>query len=150
MKIAGVESSQSLGVSAAVAAGRIVRVPVGDTIADGLAANLEPGSITPGLVTDTQLVAVDDAELCRAMRWLYANHGVVAEGSGAAGLAAVLGGKLRSPAASSSSSRGGTSPPIATPQSSEAARHGRPQVSIGEPKRIRFPSGSKCAPSRSL
>jgi threonine dehydratase len=92
--IAGVESSESLGVSAAVAAGRIVRVSVGDTIADGLAANLEPGSITPGLVAGTKLVAVDDTELRRAMRWLYSTHGLVVEGSGAAGLAAVLGGKL--------------------------------------------------------
>jgi threonine dehydratase len=67
---------------------------VGDTIADGLAANLEPGSVTPGLVAAAQLVAVDDDELRAAMRWLFAHHGLVAEGSGAAGIAAVLGGKL--------------------------------------------------------
>ena len=94
VRLAGVESSQSRGISAAVAAGHIVRVPVGDTIADGLAANLEPGSVTPGLVAAAQLVAVDDDELRAAMRWLFAHHGLVAEGSGAAGIAAVLGGKL--------------------------------------------------------
>ena len=92
--LAGVESSESRGVSAAVAAGRIVRVPVGDTIADGLAANLEPGAVTPGLVAGAQLVAVDDDELRAAMRWLFAHHGLVAEPSGAAGIAAVLGGKI--------------------------------------------------------
>ncbi len=92
--LAGVESSESRGVSAAVAAGGVVRVPVGDTIADGLAGNLEPGSITPGLLSAAELVAVDDDELRDAMRWLFARHGVVAEGSGAAGVAAVLGGKV--------------------------------------------------------
>jgi threonine dehydratase len=92
--IAGVESSESRGVSTAVAAGRIVRVPVGETIADGLAANLEPGSITPGLLAEAQLVAVDDGELRAAMRWLFSRHGLVAEGSGAAAVAAVLGHKV--------------------------------------------------------
>jgi threonine dehydratase len=92
--LAGVESAESRAVSAAVAAGRIVRVPVGDTIADGLAANLEPGSITPVLLRGSQLVAVDDEELRSAMCWLFGHHGLVAEGSGAAGVAAVLGGKV--------------------------------------------------------
>ncbi len=92
--LAGVESSESRGLSATVAAGRVVQVPVGETIADGLAGNLEPGSVTPGLVAGAQLVAVDDAELRNAMCWLFANHGLVAEGSGAAGVAAVLSGKI--------------------------------------------------------
>ena len=92
--LAGVESSESRGVSAAVAAGRVVRVPVGYTIADGLGANLEPGSITPGLVAQAQLVAVDDDELRAAMRWLFSRHGLVSEGSGAAAVAAVLGRKV--------------------------------------------------------
>jgi threonine dehydratase len=92
--VAGVESSQSRAVSSAVAAGQIVRVDLGATIADGLAGNLEPGSVTPGMVKGAQLVAVDDDELAAAMRWLFKNHGLVAEGSGAAGVAAVLGHKL--------------------------------------------------------
>ena len=92
--LCGVESSESRGVSAAVAAGRIVRVAVGETIADGLAANIEPGSVTPALVAGAQLVAVDDEELRAAMRWLFARHGLVAEGSGAAAVAAVLGRKV--------------------------------------------------------
>ncbi len=94
VRLAGVESSESRGISVAVAAGHIVHVPVGDTIADGLAGNHEPGSVTVGLVAGAQLVAVDDDELRAAMRWLFANHGLVTEGSGAAGIAAVLGGKV--------------------------------------------------------
>ncbi len=94
VRLAGVESSQSRGISAAVAAGHIVQVPVGDTIADGLAGNLEPGSVTVGLVAGAQLVAVDDEELRAAMRWLFTHHGLVSEGSGAAGIAAVLSDKI--------------------------------------------------------
>ncbi len=94
VRLAGVESSQSRGISAAVAAGHILQVPVGDTIADGLAGNLEPGSVTVGLVAGAQLVAADDEELCDAMRWLFTHHGLVSEGSGAAGIAAVLSGKI--------------------------------------------------------
>lgn len=96
VQLVGVESSESRGVSAAVAAGRIVRVPVGDTIADGLAANLEPGAITPSLVGTAQFLSADDDELGEAMRWLFTRHGIVAEGSGATGVAAVLQGKVDS------------------------------------------------------
>jgi len=94
VRLAGVESSESRGIAAAVAAGHIVHVPVGDTIADGLAGNLEPGSVTVGLIAGAQLVAVDDDELRAAMRWMFSNHGLVTEGAGAAGVAAVLGGKI--------------------------------------------------------
>lgn len=94
VRLVGVESSESRGVSAAVAAGRVVRVPVGDTIADGLAGNLEPGAITPGMAGGAKFVAVDDDELREAIRWLFARHGIVVEGSGAAGVAAVLRGKV--------------------------------------------------------
>jgi len=45
-------------------------------------------------VTGAQLVAVDEDELRAAIRWLFAHHGLVAEGSGAAGVAAVLGRKV--------------------------------------------------------
>jgi len=94
VRLVGVESSQSRAVSAAVTAGRIVQVPIGPTIADGLAGNLEPGSITPRMVSDAQLVTVNDDELSSAIRWLFARHGLVAEGAGAAGLAAVLSNKV--------------------------------------------------------
>jgi threonine dehydratase len=92
--LAGVESTESRAVSAAVAAGRVEPMPVGDTIADGLAGNLEPGSVTPGILKNVPLVAVDDEQLRGAMRWLFTNHGIVAEASGAAGVAAVLASKI--------------------------------------------------------
>ncbi len=94
VQLTGVESSESRAVSTAIATGRLERVPVGDTIADGLAGNLEPGSVTPGLLANVPIVAVDDVLLRVAIRWLFTHHGLVAEAAGAAGVAAVLGGRV--------------------------------------------------------
>ncbi|WP_026414960.1 threonine ammonia-lyase [Actinomadura oligospora] len=96
VRLVGVESSVSRAVSAAVAAGRVVPVEVGDSIADGLVGNLEPGSVTPALIATAEpvLTHVSDAEIRSAMRWLFTEHGLVAEGSGAAGVAAVLAGRV--------------------------------------------------------
>lgn len=91
IRVIGVESEACHAISAAVAAGRVVRVPVGDTIADGLVGNLEPSSITPAIVRDcdVRLVDVAEASLRRSVRELAVTAGLVAEGSSAAALAAL-------------------------------------------------------------
>ena len=48
--VCGVEAEASPAVSRSVAAGHVVSVPVGPTLADGLAADLEPGSVTVALI----------------------------------------------------------------------------------------------------
>lgn len=90
-RVVGVETAASRGCSAAVEHGEIVSVPVTATIADGLAGNLEPGSITPGLIAaaGTSLVAVPEEAIRAAVRELATRHGLVVEGSGAVGLAAL-------------------------------------------------------------
>jgi threonine dehydratase len=93
VRVVGVEAAASPAVSTAVAAGRIVGVDVGDTLADGLAGNLEAGSVTPQLAAHADaLHAVDEAAIEDAMRALVRDHGVVAEGSAATGVAAVRAG----------------------------------------------------------
>ncbi|QKW37394.1 pyridoxal-phosphate dependent enzyme [Actinomadura sp. NAK00032] len=95
VRVVGVESAVSRGVSASVAAGRTVEVPVGETFADGLPGNLEPGCVTPEVIGDTAaLTAVTDDQIRTALRWLLREHGLVAEGAGAAGVAAVLAGEV--------------------------------------------------------
>jgi threonine dehydratase len=95
VRLVGVEAAASSPVAAAVGAGSIVPVTVEDTLADGLAGNLEPGSVTPGLIgSDTTLAAVTEDEIVEAMRWLFSRHGLVVEGSAAVGLAALLAGKV--------------------------------------------------------
>jgi len=94
--IVGVEAAASTAVSAAVQAGAVVPVEVGQTLADGLSGNLEPGSVTVGLVREhvAALVTVTEDEIAAAIRYLATVHGVVAEGAGAAATAAVLAGKV--------------------------------------------------------
>jgi threonine dehydratase len=95
-RVVGVEVEASMAVSAAVAAGRVVQVEIGDTVADGMGGNIEPGSVTVPMVSRyvERLVSVTEAETRAALRYLVHDRGVVAEGSGAAPVAAVLMGKV--------------------------------------------------------
>jgi threonine dehydratase len=95
VRVVGVEAAASRALSAAVAAGRVVAVPVAPTLADGLAGNLEAGSVTPALVRGRvhAIVAVTEEEIERAIRFLAAS-GLVVEGSGAVGVAALLAGRV--------------------------------------------------------
>jgi threonine dehydratase len=81
-------------MTAALAAGRAVAVHTGETIADGLAGSIEEGSVTVGIVRrhGVEVVAVDEPSLRAAVRTLAFDHGLVAEGAGAAAVAAVCSG----------------------------------------------------------
>jgi threonine dehydratase len=95
VRVVGVESAVSRGVSASVAAGRVVEVEVGETFADGLPGNLEPGCVTPEVIGGTaELTSVTDDQIRAALRWQFHEHGLVAEGAGAAAVAAVLAGQV--------------------------------------------------------
>jgi threonine dehydratase len=96
-RVVGVVPEASPAMHAAVAAGGVVEVEVGDTIADGLSGNIEPGSVTVELCAEhvDEIVTVSEAELAEAMRFLARRHGLVAEGSGAAAVAAVRAGRVR-------------------------------------------------------
>lgn len=91
IRVVGVESARSVALSTAVSAGSIVRVPVGETIADGLAGNLEAGSVTVELIRGqgVELVSIAEDALWAALRSLAFEHGVIAEGAGAAAFAAI-------------------------------------------------------------
>lgn len=95
-RIVGVEPELSAAVGAAVTAGSVVEVEVGPTIADGLAGNIEPGSVTVALARRlaSSIVTVSEAEILDAIRFLAVEHGVVAEGAGAVATAALLAGRL--------------------------------------------------------
>jgi threonine dehydratase len=102
-RVVAVETEASRAVSAALAAGHRVTVPVGATVADGLAGNLEDGCPTPGILATAHRGAaqgvvttavVREVEIAAAVRWLYATLGLVAEGAGATAVAAVLAGRV--------------------------------------------------------
>ncbi len=91
VRVVGVEADACRALSTAVAAGRVVPVEMGETIADGLAGNLEPESLTPAIVRDcgVTMVAVAEAAIRRSVRELVTTAGLVAEGASATSLAAL-------------------------------------------------------------
>ncbi len=99
VRVVGVEAANNPVLTAAVAAGRVVDVPLSETICDGMAGGVEAGSVTVPLVAELvdAMVTVTEAEVRAAIRHLAANRGLVAEGAGAAAVAAVLAGKIEGP-----------------------------------------------------
>lgn len=87
----GVEAEQSLAVSTAVAEGHTVTVPVGETLADGLAGNVEDGSVTVDIIREHRIpmMAVTEDEIRAAIRTLFHDYGIVAEGAAATAFAAM-------------------------------------------------------------
>jgi threonine dehydratase len=94
-RVIGVEVEASQPFARSRAAGRIVPVEVGNTLADGLAGNLDPDTVTFDIVERLvgQLVTVGEAHLRRAMRGVVERERLVAEGAGAVGVAALLASK---------------------------------------------------------
>ncbi len=96
VSVLGVESAASRAVSASMAAGEVVEVEVGPTIADGLAGGISPDAVTPGILRAHQVpvIAAAERDLRAAVRELALAHGIVAEGAAAAGIAAARAGDV--------------------------------------------------------
>jgi threonine dehydratase len=96
VEVVGVEAESSPAFNASLAAGRIVEVSVRPTIADGLAGNMDPESITFGIVqrlVDRTVLAPENM-LAGAVRGLVSHEHLIAEGAGAAGVAALIAGRI--------------------------------------------------------
>ncbi len=95
-RVIGVESEASPAISAALDAGRVVPVDVLPSLADGLAGNLEAGSITVDLIRRhvDDVVVVSEDDVADGIRALWRSHGFVVEGAGAIGVGALLAGRV--------------------------------------------------------
>jgi len=91
IEVIGVEVEASSAFAAARAAGHIVEIDVGTTIADGLGGNVDPDTITWPFVRDLvdRILVVPEPALREAVRTLLAEDHLVAEGAGVAAIAAV-------------------------------------------------------------
>jgi threonine dehydratase len=92
VEVVGVEAEASSPFTASLAAGRIVEVSVLPTLADGLAGNLDPDTPTFDLVRTNvdRVVQVSEADLRSAIAGIVHQEHLIAEGAGAAGVAALL------------------------------------------------------------
>jgi threonine dehydratase len=95
-RVVAVEPERSPAFTTALAAGAITPIEVGETLADGLSGNIEPGAVTFELVRDhvAAVVQASEHELEEAIRFLARAHGIVAEGAGAASVAAIMSGRV--------------------------------------------------------
>ena len=99
--VAGVEAEASSPFTASLAAGRIVEIDVGPTLVGptrgfGLAGNLFPATPRFDMVRPAvdRIVRVSEADLRSAIRGVVGQERLVVEGAGAAGVAAVLAGRV--------------------------------------------------------
>ncbi|MFN0087213.1 MAG: threonine ammonia-lyase [Blastocatellia bacterium] len=95
IRVIGVEPANFASMKAALSAGHPVEIPGQTTIADGLAVRLA-GEITSEIVRRyvDEIVTVNEDEIASAILKLLEIEKTVAEGGGAAGLAAVLFGRI--------------------------------------------------------
>ncbi|AFA38708.1 threonine dehydratase, medium form [Pyrobaculum oguniense TE7] len=95
-KVIGVQASGAPSVYLSLKEGRPVVIERVDTIADGIAVK-RPGDITLKLIQEyvDDVVLVDDNEIVDAIFLLMERTRVVAEGAGAAAVAALMSGKVK-------------------------------------------------------
>lgn len=97
IKVYGVEPSASPTMSRYLEAGRIVEIEEEPTIADGLAGNIEPGSMTFPIIqryVDGMILA-DEGAIRTAIAQVAAGQHLIIEGSAAASVAALSDPRLK-------------------------------------------------------
>lgn len=91
VRLIGVVSAQAPGYQLSFRAGQAVAAPVSTIVADGLACRVpDPQSLAVVLEQADDVLAVSDAEVAEAMRLYFRCTHNLAEGAGAAALAAAL------------------------------------------------------------
>jgi threonine dehydratase len=96
VRIVGVQAAGCCPVPGSLATGAPVAAPTARTIADGIAVK-RPGDLTLPVIRELvdDVVTVDEDEIVLAIAHVVQNSRLVVEGAGAAGVAALLAGKLR-------------------------------------------------------
>jgi threonine dehydratase len=91
-RVIGVEVAASCPFTKSLAAGRIVPIDVGPSLADGLTGNLDPDAITFDIVRAVvdRIVVIDEPDLRGALAGVLTREHLIAEGAAAAGVAALM------------------------------------------------------------
>ena len=90
-KVVGVVAAGAAAYALSFAAGRAVSTNSADTMADGMACRVPDGEALEHIIAGAdRIVTVDDAAIAAAMRHYFTDTHNVAEGAGAAPLAALL------------------------------------------------------------
>jgi threonine dehydratase len=94
VRVVGVAPRESPAMLRAFELGRMEDVEIGETLADGLAGNLELSTITLGIAREhvETMVPVGEDQIAEGIRFLAFEHGIVGEGAAAVGIAALQNG----------------------------------------------------------
>jgi threonine dehydratase len=97
VRICGVQGTRSDAMARALEAGRLVPVSHEGTLADGLSGDIDDLALDVGKHSLDVLAIVTEDEIAEAIAWLSREEGLVVEGSGAVGVAALLQKKIYKP-----------------------------------------------------
>jgi threonine dehydratase len=96
LRLVGVQPSASPPMYAHLATGATAAMPIAPTLADGVAGNIERGSLTWKMCRQLvdEIVLVDEPQIADAMRWALDTPHLLLEGSAVLGIAALRGGHV--------------------------------------------------------
>jgi len=97
VRIFGVQGTRSDAMARALEAGKLVPVSHEGTLADGLSGDIDDLALDVGKHSLDVLAIVTEEEIAMAIAWLSREEGLVVEGSGAVGVAALLEKKIYKP-----------------------------------------------------
>ncbi|HET6820296.1 MAG TPA: threonine/serine dehydratase [Candidatus Limnocylindria bacterium] len=91
LRLVGVQPTASPPLYAYFESDSMKPMPIAPTLADGVAGNIERGSITWKMARQLvdEVLLVDEEQIAEGMRWLADVHHLIVEGSGALGVAAL-------------------------------------------------------------
>ncbi|HET9877996.1 MAG TPA: pyridoxal-phosphate dependent enzyme, partial [Candidatus Limnocylindria bacterium] len=96
LRLVGVQPAASPPMYAHLATGATAPMPIAPTLADGVAGNIERGSITWKMCRQLvdEIVLADEDEIADAMRWAIEVPHILLEGSAVLGIAALRAGRI--------------------------------------------------------
>lgn len=90
IRVVGAQTDETRAMQASLQAGRPVSVPYGPTLCEGLSGDVDARSLALAARVVDEVRIVPEQAVRRAMRRLYEEEGIVAEGSAAVAVAALL------------------------------------------------------------
>jgi threonine dehydratase len=94
VRVIGVQTVETAALHASLAAGRPTSATYGPTLCEGLSGDIDERAFRLASQVVDEVVLVSEDAVRRAIRWLYVEESIVAEGSAAVGVAALLAGAI--------------------------------------------------------
>ena len=89
VRIVGAQTPETAAMHASLAAGELTSIDYPPTLCEGLSGDTDLPSFLLARTVVDEIVLVSEDAVRRAIRWLYVEEGIVAEGSAAVGVAAL-------------------------------------------------------------